>query len=163
MGYQGQVRFEDAPQLAGGHVCQAIPPQYGPRADRTKRRYYPYDLQDDREPTWPLEVATVGSRFTGRGQFTNLSQAELGLLLIALGQGEWELCPRLGAGKASGLGGAGVENLVAEAWQTDQAYRSFSSETWQPVDMAACLAAARPLLRTDVLTRLAEDLSEKST
>jgi hypothetical protein len=158
MGYQGQVRFDDADHVVGDTELYEIPPQYRPRANKAYRRYYPYDLSDDRPPTWPLETATVGSRFAARGRFTNLDLGELGLLLVALGQGAWGLCPRLGAGKSSGLGGTRVENLVIEQWSVRQAYQAFESDVWQAVDVAGCVAAARPLLRDDVLDRLARDL-----
>jgi hypothetical protein len=159
MGYQGQVRFGDAPQIGGDSEVHDIPPQYRPRANKAYRRYYPYDLSDDRERTWPLETATIGSRFAAQGRFTNLTPGELGLLLVALGQGTWQLCPRLGAGKSSGLGGVQVDNLLVERWSVSQAYRTLDSDVWQVVDVAGCLAAAQPLLRDDVLNRLARDLS----
>jgi len=127
MGYQGQVRFEDAPQTTGDHELYWIPPQYQPSPNRRHRRYYPYDLSDDREQTWPLEVATVESRFATQAQFTNLTHGEVGLLLIALGQSQWVICPRLGAGKSSGLGAVRINNLVVEKWQVQQAYQSFDS------------------------------------
>jgi hypothetical protein len=159
MGYQGQVRFEDAPQVAGGHELYFIPPQYKPRPDREYRRYYPYHLSDDRPRTWPLEVATVESRFRVEAQFTNLAKGELGLLLVALGEGEWNLCPRIGAGKSSGLGAVCVEKLVVEKWQIRRAYRAFESNHWEVVDMEECVDAAKPLLRIDVLAKLARELS----
>jgi CRISPR/Cas system CSM-associated protein Csm3 (group 7 of RAMP superfamily) len=160
MGYQGQVRFDDALQTAGSHEIYLIPPQYKPVPDKNYRRYYPYDLSDDRERTWPLEAATAGSRFAVRAQFTNLAQEELGLLLIALGQGRWRLCPRIGAGKSSGLGGTRVENLVAESWQVKQAFRSFDSNVWQPVNLDASVNSAQSLVRSDVLDDLARDLDQ---
>jgi len=158
MGYQGQVRFEDAPQTTGDHELYWIPPQYQPSPNRRHRRYYPYDLSDDREQTWPLEVATVESRFATQAQFTNLTHGEVGLLLIALGQSQWVICPRLGAGKSSGLGAVRINNLVVEKWQVQQAYQSFDSEALQLVDVEACIEAAHPLSRTDVLAKLANDL-----
>jgi len=162
MGYQGQVRFDDAPQVKGGHEIHSIPPQYRPVPDREQRRYYPYGLSDTRERTWPLEVATVGSRFAAQGQFTNLGQDELGVLLIALGAGNWGLCPRIGAAKSSGLGGVRIENLVVEKWQVQQAYRTFDGEVWKAVNLQACIEAARPLLRSEVLDKLAGDLGDAS-
>lgn len=160
MGYQGQVRFDDAPQRAGENQLHLIPPQYQPRLDRNLRRYYPHALIDDRAPTWPLEVATVGARFALSAQFTNLTEGELGLLLIALGQEPWALCPKVGAGKSSGLGAVRIEGLEVERWQTDQAYKAFdSTDAWKPVDVEACIEAATPLIRMDALGALARDLA----
>lgn len=162
MGYQGQVRFEDAPQRAGGNALYLVPPQYPPRADRNYRRYYPHGLVDDRVPSWPLEVATCDARFALHAQFTNLSEAELGLLLIALGQGVWALCPKVGAGKSSGLGAVKIEDLTVERWQIDFAYQTFDSAgAWRPVDVEACMEAAQSLIRPDVLDDLARDLACK--
>lgn len=158
MGYQGQVRFDDAPLAEGNHQAHWIPPQYKSKSERDLRRYYPYELSDDRPATWPLEVAMEGARFAAQAQFTNLTSAELGLLLIALGQGEWKLCPRMGAGKSSGLGGTHVNHLIVQRWQVRQAYQTFDSNAWEAVDVEACIRKAQTLVRVDVLADLARDL-----
>ncbi len=160
MGYQGQVRFDDAPQRGENHTLCLIPPQYQPRRDKNLRRYYPHALIDDRDCLWPLEVVTVSARFVLSTQFTNLTEGELGLLLITLGQGQWALCPKVGAGKSSGLGAVRIEGLKVERWQTDQAYREFdSTKAWQSVDVRVCIEAAMPLVRANALGALARDLA----
>jgi len=160
MGYQGQVRFEDAPQQKGDNALHLIPPQYKP-VGKDYRRYYPHALIDDRdERSWPLEVVTAGSRFVLSAQFINLMEGELGLLLIALGQGKWALCPKIGAGKSSGLGAVQIEGLGVERWQIDRAYNVFESvDAWEPVDIGKCIQAARPLYASDVLDTLQRDLA----
>lgn len=163
MGYQGQVRFDDAPQQDGGvNVLHPIPPQYQPRPNRDYRRYYPHDLVDPRDRTWPLEVVPVGQQFTLQAQFTNLTEAELGVLLIALGQGEWALCPKIGAGKSSGLGAVRVEELSVERLQSQEAYQTYEiGAAWQAVDTRRCIeqAGQHQLYRADVLEQLRRDLA----
>jgi CRISPR/Cas system CSM-associated protein Csm3 (group 7 of RAMP superfamily) len=157
-GYAGHLRFGDAELLEGAHEIWPIPPQYSFRPRNALRRYYPYDLCDNRERTWPLEVVTVGSRFGLHGAFHDLSAAELGLALIALGVGQWSLCPRLGAGKAAGLGGVRIQRLCVQRWQPCSAYATYEGDFWEPIDMAACVDVAQPLLRQDVLEQLSDDL-----
>jgi len=161
MGYQGQVRFEDALQQDGSAILCLVPPQYQPRANRDYRRYYPHALVDSRDPIWPLEAVPVGTRFTLRAQFTNLSEGELGLLLIALGQGEWALCPKVGAGKSSGLGAVRIEELTVERMLADQIYKDYeSTAAWTPVDTSECIEAAGSLYLQDVLRTLGRDLAD---
>ena len=161
MGYQGQIHFADAPLIEGGSAIHYIPPQYQPKGSR-ERRHYPHDLQDRRDPTWPLEVATAGSRFAYHIRYENLSPAELGLLLIALGAGNPPLCLKIGAGKSSGLGAIHFQEVNAQKLILPDLYRSYSSEgAWQDVDAAECVQAAeqeRSLLRQDALSRLQDDL-----
>ncbi|MEM7345131.1 MAG: RAMP superfamily CRISPR-associated protein [Chloroflexota bacterium] len=161
MGYQGQVRFNDAPLVRGERTVIEIPPQYKPEPDSELRRHYPYDMADPRNPTWPLEGVFSGTIFLAKGQFTNLTNAELGALLIALGQGQWQLHPRIGAGKSSGLGGLNIVDLTVERQDIAQSYSSLESQ-WQPVDIDGCIAAAASLLRTDALNQLANDLGERN-
>jgi CRISPR/Cas system CSM-associated protein Csm3 (group 7 of RAMP superfamily) len=162
MGYQGQVRFTDATMLEGQTALHFLPPQYQPRIDQhnPRRRYYPHSLVDPRtDQNWPMEVITPGGRFAFEGQFTNLSAAELGLLLIVLGQGNWALCPKVGAGKSCGLGAVRIENLVAEQVDLRRAYTTLdTTAAWKPVDGPACLAAAMSLARSTALETLARDL-----
>ncbi|HEY75743.1 MAG TPA: hypothetical protein G4O00_06130 [Thermoflexia bacterium] len=158
MGYQGRVRFEDVPLLEGQRVVHRIPPQYPPRPAPDRRRYYPCDRVDGRERTWPLEVVQPGARFAARAAFVNLTTGELGLLLIALGRGRWELCLRIGAGKACGMGAVRIESLHIERVRPEQAFRAFAVEA-EAVDEAACLEAALPLLREEVLEELARGLN----
>jgi CRISPR/Cas system CSM-associated protein Csm3 (group 7 of RAMP superfamily) len=162
MGYQGQMRFVDAEMLAGQTALHFLPPQYQPRIAKTdpRRRYYPHGLVDPRtDQNWPVEVVLPGARFALAGQFTNLSAAELGLVLIALGQGVAALCPKVGAGKSCGLGAARIEKLAVEQVDPRRAYTTLdTTAAWQPVDVPACLTAAESLTRSDVLQTLARDL-----
>lgn len=158
MGYQGQLFFADAPLITGNSAIDYIPPQYQPRG-RTERRYYPHDLQDDRVPKWPLEVAQPNSRFSFQVRYENVTAAELGLLLLALGAGTSTICLKIGAGKSSGLGAIRFENHLVQRLDVPSLYRVYDSQTaWQAVDVAACLEASASLTRPEALSRLQADL-----
>lgn len=163
MGYQGQVRFADAACLTAHTALYFLPPQFKPHVDAEdpKRRYYPHDLVDPRpDANWPMEVVVPGATFALEGQFTNLAPAELGVLLIALGQGPWALCPKVGAGKSCGLGGVRIQGLQVEQVDPVRAYTTLDdSAAWSPVDMESCIEAADPLCRSEVLQILARDLA----
>lgn len=167
MGYQGQVRFVDAPALeeTAKTTLHCLPPQYQPRADKKypRRRYYPHELVDPREDrSWPLEVVEPGARFTFEVHFTNLKESELGLLLIALGQGEFALCPKIGAGKSCGLGAVRIEKLAAKTLDVSKAYAAWdTAPAWRDVDQAACVQAAADLYQTKELETLARDLAQE--
>lgn len=159
MGFEGHVHFADAPKRSGETDVYFIPAQYQPKGDR-ERRHYPHDLQDRRNPQWPLEVALPQSAFSFQLQYQNLSKAELGLLLIALGQSQPPICLKIGAGKNSGLGGIRFTALNVEQLDAQALYAAYESESaWTPVDVAACVAASKELLRADdALGRLQADL-----
>lgn len=163
MGYQGQARFVDAEMVEGRTAVHFLPPQYPPRIDRDnpRRRYYPHALVDlGTDQTWPLEVVATGARFALKGQFTNLSEAELGVLLIVLGQGKWALCPKVGAGKSCGMGSVRIENLSIETLKVQNAYTALDTDdVWTPPDANACMDRAEAtLIRSTVLKELSETL-----
>lgn len=162
MGYQGQISFSDGPLITGESDLRYIPAQYQPSGQR-ERRHYPHRLIDKRPGNWPLETALPDATFSLRVDFTNLTLAELGVLLIALGQGEPPLCLKIGAGKSAGLGAIRVDGLVAEQWQTAQLYASLTEEaTVVAVDVAAAVAAAltdEELVVSHLLTRLQANLA----
>ena len=159
MGYEGQIYCHDAAQVSGSMEAHFIPPQYQPKGD-DERRYYPHHMQDEREGTWPLQVATAGSQFDIHIAFNNLSAGELGLLLLAVGQGDPPICLKLGAGKSSGLGAVRFVDLAAEVVDVQTLYTSYDSQpAWKPLDVARYVEEGHRLLRTDrVLDRLQQDL-----
>lgn len=149
MGYQGQVNFSDSPLLQGHTRLHFIPPQYQPTGE-TARRHYPHALVDDRPPLWPLQVVETGATFAVTIPFSNLSPAELGLLLLALGQGEPPLRLKLGAGKSSGLGAVAFRELEGRSVDPRALYQALdATAAWTPLDAPACLEAAPALLRRD--------------
>lgn len=163
MGYQGSVYFRDAPQTSGATTIHFIPAQYQPKSDEN-RRHYPHALQDKRDPGWPLQVVTAGSQFLLELDFQNLRPAELGLLLLVLGQGDPPLCLKIGAGKSSGLGAVQFGLDKVERLDVTHLYETYdSTPAWLPVDTQLCLDAAATLLRGgNILARLQNDLGCRS-
>ena len=98
-----------------------------------------------------------GPRFRLRVDFENLSEAQLGLLLVALGQGAPKLHPKLGGAKPACCGS--VEVQIAEV-QTISARASpldYDVASHQ-VDIASMTGATR-LVNHDALQRLAQILT----
>ncbi|HZR97211.1 MAG TPA: RAMP superfamily CRISPR-associated protein [Chloroflexota bacterium] len=106
LGYQGRVRFADAPLVAGQTTLALAPALYQPRAQRGAappgRKFYRHGRPA--RGTVPLEVCPVGARFRWRLDFANLRPDELGLLLLALGQGDPPLWLKLGGYKPACFG-----------------------------------------------------------
>lgn len=166
LGYQGQVRFSDAVLASGQTEILGAPQLFRPRPEapiyldergRLKgRKFYmhgklaPGDL--------PLEVCPVGSQFTFRVDFENLTPGELGLLLIALGLGDPRLYPKLGGGKPACLGTIEVvEPRIEITESVQQWYTDFDAPATQAGDIPALLQAARDerLVLEDQVRRLA--------
>jgi CRISPR/Cas system CSM-associated protein Csm3 (group 7 of RAMP superfamily) len=158
MGYQGHIHFADCPLISGTTTVHDIPPQYQPRGS-DGRRYYPHELVDPRERLWPLEVVAAGSVFEFTIRFTNLTTAELGLLLIPLGGTSPPLCIKLGAGKAGGLGAVRFDEVTIEQVDAGSSYTTYET-SWVPIDGAGCVTeAVETLIRHDeALERLQHDL-----
>jgi CRISPR/Cas system CSM-associated protein Csm3 (group 7 of RAMP superfamily) len=158
MGYQGHISFSDCPLTAGTTKVHDIPSQHPPRGSEG-RRYYPHELVDPRERLWPLEVVSTDSIFEFAIRFSNLTTAELGLLLIPLGGTNPPLCLRLGAGKSSGLGAVRFDEVEVEAIDPGSSYTGYET-IWRPVDAGNCVAAAVETLvrRDEALERLQHDL-----
>jgi hypothetical protein len=123
-GYLGRLRVADAPLAEGSTALALVPERYAPRAGRGApppgRRFYGHGRPAT--GTVPVEVFAEGSALTWRLDFASLQAAELGLLLIALGQGEPALRLKLGGYKPSCFGSVefGVTALAlddpAERW-----------------------------------------------
>lgn len=159
MGFEGQVHFSDAPLLHGEQGLHFIPAQYQPKGEEA-RRHYPHALQDPADPQWPLQVVQPRGTFRLQLRFQNLEAGQLGLLLLALGQGDPPICIKVGAGKNSGLGAIYVSEIQVNQVDVQTLYTDFASSAAQrPVDTAACLHAAGGFLRSDdALGRLQADL-----
>jgi CRISPR/Cas system CSM-associated protein Csm3 (group 7 of RAMP superfamily) len=168
LGYLGQVRFSDAVQVSGGVKVVYAPPLYAPRP--RVRRYYDnrgnvagrkfyYHGRLAKGDT-PLEACPAGSEFTFSVQFDNLEERELGLLLIALGQGEPKLYPKLGGGKPACLGSVEVVIEALEVRGGKEAYLSYETEG-TPADPARYVRMAladKKLVLPRQLAALAEVL-----
>ncbi len=101
-GYAGRFQFGDARRV-GSETMVARAPRSGapPQVEGRRapgRRFYRHGRP--RRGTVPVEVCPEGSRFRWTLDFVNLVEAELGLVLLALGQGEAPLRLKLGGYRA---------------------------------------------------------------
>lgn len=112
MDYYGQVRLSDARQIGAAVTLIQVPSLFAPRGRGMApgRKFY----QHGRPTTGntPTESVPVDGRFAFRCDFDNLSASELGVLLIALGQGEPALHLKLGGGKPACYGSVRFEKLA---------------------------------------------------
>lgn len=152
LGYQGQVRFSDAVLDSGQTEILETPQLFRPRPEapvyldergRLKgRKFYMHGKPASGD--LPLEVCPVGSAFTFRMDFENLTPGELGLLLIALGLGEPRWYPKLGGGKPACLGTIEVVEPKVEITEPmQQCYNDFDMPAPQTRDIPDLLQAAR--------------------
>lgn len=165
LGYQGLLRFADAPLLDGKVVALPTPQLFRPRSesqdtyfDGTQprgRKFYMHGALA--RGNLPLEACAIDSRFGLQLAFENLTSAELGLLLTALGLGEPRWWPKIGGGKPACLGTIEVTAPTLTAWQAQTAYSDFDIPH-TPLETAALLAAAQTLILQEQVGRLAEIL-----
>lgn len=110
MDYLGPVQFGDAPQIGDAVMLVEQPSLYAPRTlgPVKGRKFYKHGRPA--KGNVPVEaVPPEGGRFVWRCDFSNLSAAELGVLLIALGQGDPPLHLKLGGGKPACYGSVRVQ------------------------------------------------------
>lgn len=133
MGRLARVSFSDALLVEGETALYRLPALYRPRERQARRAYldrsgnfkgrkfYYHGRRVDHEGA-RFEVIVEGSRLAGVLDFTGLKQAELGLVLFALGL-DGSFRPMLGGGKPVCLGAAEFVPrslvLVAEGSFTD--------------------------------------------
>ena len=105
-GYLGRLRVADAPLLEGNTTVTGVPERHAPRAGRGApppgRRFYGHGRPA--AGAVPVEVFAEGAALAWQIDFASLQPAELGVLLIALGQGEPPLRFKLGGYKPSCFG-----------------------------------------------------------
>ena len=80
----------------------------------------------------PTEAVPAGGRFSFRCDFENLSAAELGVLLIALGQGDPPLHLKLGGGKPACYGSVAFREVGLWLRPVQESYL-----TWEDADREA--------------------------
>ncbi len=109
MDYLGQVRFSDGRQIDDLVELIRVPSLFAPRAQGPAlgRKFYKHGRPA--QGNTPCEAAPINSRFGFRCDFDNLTDAELGVLLIALGQGEPALHLKLGGGKPACYGSVRID------------------------------------------------------
>ncbi len=89
MGFQGNVAIQDAPQIHGEIVTLRVPELYAPGRCQSRirgipgRKFYMHGRVESGKT--PVEACKVRSKFRFVVQVDNLTQAEWGLLLTALG------------------------------------------------------------------------------
>lgn len=156
MSYQGLVSFTDA-------VCDRKPEvgflrpmhspdseQYGNHNKIARGRKFYYQtcrVAEGNKRAVTIQRAPVGSIFTTRLIFKNLALAELGVLLIALGQDQgYQIALKLGAGKNQGMGTMTVKVTNLEVIDPRDRYLSYQAETTSPELISEAIAQAHSTL-----------------
>lgn len=161
MDYLGQVSFTDAAQIGDEVELVRMPSLFAPRGRGPARGRKFYKHGRPATGSTPVEAVPAGGRFGLRCDFENLSPAEVGVLLIALGLGEPRLHLKLGGGKPACYGSVRIE-LGGLHLRDDirQEYLSWegSQQSAEPAPyVEAALADAQLLLRPQ-LEALAQTL-----
>ena len=169
MGFQGNVAIQDAPQTYGKVGTMRVPELHEPRKaplNPPKRKFYMHGKVALGKT--PVEACEVGSKFCFVVQVDNLTQAEWGLLLTALGhhpQHPFKL--KIGGAKPLCFGSIDfqikqiqVEGQARERYldwdvQQESAKTGEQLETWKQ----KCIdQATNSLIQQDLLTKLAQIL-----
>lgn len=173
MSRMSKVIFTDARLVSGKVKLYRLPALFSPRAKKAPKTYQDGDkfkgrkfyyhgrpAEDKQQP--PVEVIEQGSRLRGEIHFENLSDAELGLLLFALGI-DTSFALKLGGGKPACLGSVRVEpgelELLTQAHflQAEPGVQSLEGEEMLTAIMSKLKAAHRKKL---VLSGQLEKLRE---
>jgi hypothetical protein len=175
MGFQGLVSIADA---VGDRALEMgyLPPMFLPRSGNGRKFYRhttaanpstnPNDATQPEKPPSPIQQAPVGTVFTTRLQFQNLTLPQVGALLVALGQDpNYPFVLKLGAGKGKGKGSISVAVAQAQMIKGDALVRS-RYLTYQPeadatqTAVADAIASAHEsgLIHAESLTQLQQIL-----
>lgn len=150
MSVESKVYIDDALLVDGSRNVLSIPKQTSdPKAETRGWRIYPHAKQNREPGTWPVEIVKRGGRFVFAAQFRNVTAAQLGALLLVLGQGPDPVCIKLGGGKNSGLGAVRFEGteagtpLVVDAADVATLYTQYDSQAaYTSVDVTDCIRQA---------------------
>jgi CRISPR/Cas system CSM-associated protein Csm3 (group 7 of RAMP superfamily) len=161
--WQGLVQFSDAICQKAESVTGFMPSLYRPRPDEYKgylkngeaigRKFYYHAVKaiDGGQQGVPVQQAGAEYVFTTQLQFKNLADAELGALLIALGQDQkYPFALKVGGGKPIGMGTMTVEiSAISAVQDVRDRYRQYQLSdstllTGQPIQefVQAQIAAA---------------------
>ena len=124
------------------------------------RKFYQHGSEQATGNT-PIEVCKVGSEFTGVLNFTNLSDAQLGLLLVALGQSKtYPLYLKLGGAKPACYGSleVNIKQLTIDNPQARYSSWDAPEAEQQQVGDYLKLSATQKLLQEKQLKQLAQTL-----
>lgn len=165
LGYEGNVRFADARPSVDPETGEAqatarivrLPQMWEPRGrsqlytdDRGElkgRKFYRHGLL--REGPIPVEVCVPNSRFDVRIGFGNITEAELGCLLLAMGapRNGQRLRPKIGGFKPACCGSVQFSQLRVKTLPKDTWLRhDGTASALEPDEVRRLLAAAESLL-----------------
>jgi CRISPR/Cas system CSM-associated protein Csm3 (group 7 of RAMP superfamily) len=150
MSWLGLVHFHDAKYDPDndkpGFQIGLVPPLFPPKPDATDletnekiyydernkirgRKFYPHSYNEEVIPTIRIQQAELGKNFTTYVSYANLTKAQLGTLLIALGQDpENRLRLKIGSGKAVGMGTMKMDVVKIEQLNINR-YLSYNSNS----------------------------------
>jgi CRISPR/Cas system CSM-associated protein Csm3 (group 7 of RAMP superfamily) len=172
MGYLGKIKFSDAVQQSNRGEVWTVPQMYQPKTrDPDGRKFYMHGKQTTGEQ--PVEAVPEGELFNFSVRFDNLSEAELGGLLTALGLSpdpREKFSLKLGGFKPACFGSVEfeVEQLLLEAPASNSL--NYDASPVERITETASLSGRftsfilaarqknRPLVQTDALTELAQIL-----
>ena len=140
LNWQGLVSFRDAKCVKTEWKSGFMPSLYRPRPDQRQKYFRPvsrkFYYHADKAVTGgdrgiPVQQANPKYIFETQIQFQNLTSAELGTLLVALGQDEQHsFALKVGAGKPVGMGSMSVEVTAIEKPDSMvDRYQSYDSNT----------------------------------
>ena len=181
LNWQGLLHFSDAYCTAKSPVTGLMPPLHRPRPDQREeyfdgnkaagRKFYHHarEAVDGGSRGTPVQQAGTEYRFKTELQFLNLSQAQLGTLLISLGQDtDYPMALKLGGGKPVGLGTVQVAvSEVEVAQDVSDRYKQYAvpesskltgDELTNFVQKAVKAAHSEKLVEADQLAELHEVL-----
>lgn len=165
LGYLGTINFSDAILDQGQVDIVPVPQLFQPRPksstylDKNRRprgrKFYMHGKLTKGDV--PLEACAAGSQFRLRMTFTNLTQAELGVILLAMGLGEPRFCPKLGGGKPACLGTIEISQPVLHCDNPRTRYSDTDTTATLP-SIEELITAGHTLVLQPQLQKLAEIL-----
>jgi hypothetical protein len=161
MDYLGQVAFADARQVGQEVVLVQVPSLFAPRGQGPARGRKFYKHGRPASGNTPTEAVPANGKFALRCDFENLTAAELGVLLIALGQGDPALHLKLGGGKPACYGSVRIAGLtlhLRRAIQDDYLAWEGTEAQAEPGEFVAAALADEQLLLRAQLAQLGETL-----
>lgn len=184
MGWQGLVQFADAVSSEAFSNIGFMPSLYAPRPQRPAyyrqdkvvgRKFYYHSARaaDSGGHGTPIQQANQAFVFTTQLRFMNLSQAELGTLLIVLGQEQQNpIALKVGGGKPIGMGTMTVQVTEIECPENLQnRYAAYdvaevgclTGKAQQQFVRTAIEAAHRSLIQAEQMRQLKEILQYPTT